>query len=200
MFDRQPRVQSKPRRPWGTVVARNKPQDENAPQGVRVLVSVMGVHRGDTRTQDPASVEIQLYVQNTGASTVALRQVGLELISTDLRTFHPSQLDPPDGISVWPGQTMALTALFPVPDGDLYRETDLPLLMLNWTLESGKEQLSGTTTFQEYFSTVQGSDLYRHFHDRLNRRSNGMLRMTARLDGETWHTIQQRILEHSTAD
>ncbi|MEE9211563.1 MAG: hypothetical protein V3U29_02815 [Phycisphaeraceae bacterium] len=124
---------------------------DETPGTAHLLVSVIGVRRADKKAGEPASVEVRMRVVNTGERPVSLEPGSLELVSGDLERFDTPRVEPAAGLSVAPGETGLVTALFDFPEGKRPRDVDLDTLSLNWTLRLGDEPVRGTTTFTQRY-------------------------------------------------
>lgn len=92
------------------VTAAGEPRAE-----ARALLSVRGVRRA-TGGQ-PAQVEVNLRLENLGDVPLALDPEGFDLVTSDLISFQPPQVEPPAGDEVAPGAQALWVLRFATPEG-----------------------------------------------------------------------------------
>lgn len=115
---------------------------------VRTLASVIGVRNPDEKAGVPLSVETRLQVENRGEHPVMLDPRSLRLTSGDLKRFDEPRTTPQDPITIDPGDSATMTALFPFPGDEGMAGVDLSGLNLAWVFVRGAERYPQSATFQ----------------------------------------------------
>jgi hypothetical protein len=114
---------------------------------VRTLVSVVGIRRKDSKAQRPASVEVRLRLENTSPFTVRFDPASLLLFSAGLEQFPDPILSLPAPTAISPAESVAVEALFPMPDGRYPSEIDLGGFNVRWTIDIDGQPVTSSVTF-----------------------------------------------------
>lgn len=119
---------------------------------LRVLVSVLGVSRGEKGGSD--RVEIRMRLENLGTVPAALEAQSLSLVATDLESFGAAEVDPAAELSVSPGGNVLVDASFALPAGRKPSQVDFSGLNLRWTTVFGSHRVTTGATFQRSVPSV----------------------------------------------
>lgn len=125
---------------------------QNPVASARLLASVVGVRRADTRAGMPESIELRVRVENTGATPVSFDPTSMVLLTGTLEQLPAPFIVDGDGASVVaptvvlpPGAWTLTTACFPLPDSA--RSLDLIHLDLQWSLDLDGAVVTGRAPF-----------------------------------------------------
>lgn len=123
------------------------------PAPVSSYAAVIGIRTADKKLDIPESVEIRLRIDNNGTQMVRFNSDSMRLTTGALVRFPAPLIDSKD-VSVSPGETALITAEFPFPGGQSYKDFDLHTLILHWVLHVGKRQIVQTAQFHRQFPRV----------------------------------------------
>ena len=120
----------------------------NLPPPLSVLVSILGIHRGDPKHSIPYSVVVRMRFENIGQSRVSFDPRTLELVTGTLRSFPPPIVEPPQPVELAPGQRRELTAYFPFPPNTKASQMNLKNLRLRWEVKIDAYTVPQTALFE----------------------------------------------------
>jgi hypothetical protein len=113
-----------------------------------VMVSVIGIRRGDPDKSIPPAVELRMRFENNGKEPARFDPQTLVLVTGSLQSFAPPQVHPPTTIQIEPGQTQMANVFFQFPPGSSPATMPLDALRLRWEVQlEGKPYLQ-TVVFE----------------------------------------------------
>lgn len=121
--------------------------DTQNAEAARVLVSVVGVSRGDDESGIPPAVEIRLRFENHSAGAIAVNPAECRLFAADLREFPPPSAEPDGTIELEPGESVVITVRFPFPGGEIPGRFDLDGLNVRWSIQIDGVDRAQSATF-----------------------------------------------------
>ncbi|HET6250825.1 MAG TPA: hypothetical protein VFE47_24255 [Tepidisphaeraceae bacterium] len=113
-----------------------------------VLVSVIGIRRGDPDHGVPPAVEIKMRFENSGAETVTFDPQSLQLQTGSLQSFAKPEVHPPRAMEIAPGQTQSASLFFPFQPGASPGTVALDALRLRWQIIIDGKPYLQTVTFE----------------------------------------------------
>ena len=122
---------------------------------VNVLVSVIGIRQAEQN--NPASAEVRIRLENKGDVPAVFDPLSMSMVSGSLQPFGPPQVNPPQPVQIAPGQSMTLTALFPLPPGLDVKTMELNFLRLEWEVQIDKIPIQQTAGFERVSPLYSGS-------------------------------------------
>ena len=122
------------------VTAAGEPRAE-----ARALLSVRGVRRAVE--ERPAEVELQFRLENVGEVPLALDPDAFDLVTADLISFRPPQIDPAVELEVAPGAQQLWTLRFATPEGRTADDLDWSGLNLRFRVRFGERAVITGVTF-----------------------------------------------------
>jgi hypothetical protein len=114
--------------------------------GAHMLVSLRAV-KADEEHHLPAGLEARIRLDDESSGVARIEPGSLELLASDLGSFPAPSVDPPEGLTVQPGQHATLVARFPYPPDEDARAPLLRAVNLRWRVQLGSSSFVRTVTF-----------------------------------------------------
>jgi hypothetical protein len=114
----------------------------------RVLVSVIGVRKPDSKSGTPAEAELRMRMENLGRVPVRPEEHSLELLSGALEPFGTARIVSQDPPVVAPGAASTFDLFFPMPGRKSPEEVDLRSLNLRFTLDFDGQPVTTGINFE----------------------------------------------------
>lgn len=115
------------------------------------LASLVGVRRADRKLGIPTSVEVRLRIDDMGPEAVSFDPSSLELTDGSLLNFPPPVVRPNQILNFTPPQSAVVSAYFPFPPGRSYKNTNMEILQLRWTLQVAGQRVHLSVPFYRLY-------------------------------------------------
>lgn len=112
---------------------------------LRVLVSILGIARG--QDQKPDRIEVRMRLENLGTKSVELLTDSFSLCSADLQLFGAPDLHPKTVPVLESGRSTVVDLAFPLPPRTHPTHFNLRGLNLRWTVSFEGHRVTTGTTF-----------------------------------------------------
>jgi hypothetical protein len=113
-----------------------------------VLASVLGIRNADKEHHVPYSIDVRLRFESNGPAEVVFDPATLDLVTGTLRPFPPPRVQPPNVITLHPGDRQDVNATFPLASDMSPDRMNLSNLRLRWVVRVGGYPVPQTALFE----------------------------------------------------